>query len=296
MNKVTLFAPVIAAILLSAAPISVLAMDGRELAQKVDENSKLTTESAFNRFKLSTCKYGVKDKKLKCVEKPRVKLVESVQMNTGKNKEDTKSLAILLEPASERGIGMLSYIYDDSDRDNETWLYLSALGKVKRIASGNSDEESEPASLFGSEITTEDQETGKLDEYTYKILKQDTYKDRPVYILETTPTPERAKKSRYAKTISWIDADRLIVLKAQMYDKRGKAIKRIQMNKVEFINDVWMPRSMTVMNLVTSRLTNMSLDAVSFGVEIDESFLTQRALTDQAFRESNLNALRSQTQ
>lgn len=290
------FVPAIAVILLSVSSMSVLAMEGRELAQKVDENSKLTTDSAFNRFKLSTCKYGIKDKKLKCVEKPRVKLVESVQMNTGLDNKDTKSLAILLEPASEKGIGMLSYVYDDADKDNETWLYLSALGKVKRIASGNSDEESEPASLFGSEITTEDQETGKLDEYTYKILKEDTYKNRPVYILETTPTPERAKKSRYAKTVSWIDAERLITLKAQMYDKRGKAIKRIQMNKVELINDIWMPRSMTVMNLITSRLTNMALDAVTFGVDIDEDFLTQRALTDQAFRESNLNALRSQTQ
>ena len=288
--------PALAAILLSLTSISTMAIEGRELAQLVDENSKLTTDSAFNRFKLSTCKYGIKDKKLKCVEKPREKLVESVQMNTGLNNKDTKSLAIILEPASENGIGMLSYNYDDASKDNETWLYLSALGKVKRIASGNSDEESEPASLFGSEITTEDQETGKLDEYTYRILQEDTYKDRPVYILETTPTLERAKKSRYAKTISWIDAERLITLKAQMYDKRGKAIKRIQMNKVELINDIWMPRSLTVMNLVTSRLTHMSLEAVTFGVDIDEGFLTQRALTDQAFRESNLNALRSQTQ
>jgi len=292
MNKATAVITLLAITLSNAA----WALDGREIAVKVDEASKLSTESAFSRFKLSTCKYGIKDKKLKCVEKPRIKAIESVSINTGENGDDTKSLAIVIEPTSERGIGMLSYAYDDENKDNETWLYLSALGKVKRIAAGNSDDESESANLFGSEITTEDQETGKIDEYTYKILKEDTFKGRPVYILETTPTAEKASKSRYARTVSWIDAERFVTLKAQMYDKRGKAVKRIQMNKIELINDVWMARSLTVMNLVTSRLTNMNMDAISFGVDIDEAFLSQRALTDKAFREKHLTALRAQTQ
>jgi len=270
--------------------------EGRNIMEQVDANARLTTDSAFSKFRLSTCKYGIKNKKLKCVEKPRIKLVESAQINTGADDKDTKSLAIVLEPASEKGIGMLSYVYDDTDKDNETWLYLSALGKTKRIASGNSDDESEPASLFGSEITTEDQETGKLDDYTYKILKETQYKNRDAYIIEITPTAEKAKKSRYAKTVTWIDKERLITLKSQMYDKRGKAIKRIQANKVEKINGIWMARSLTIMNLVTSRLTNFNLEAVTFGVDIEEGFLSERALLDQAFREKHLNALRAQTQ
>jgi len=291
MNRVVASLTTMTLLMTSAA----WALDGREIAEKVDEVSRMSTDSAFVRMKLSTCKFGIKDKKLKCVEKPRIKGVESVSLNTGTNEEDTKSLAIVIEPASERGIGMLSYVYDDESKDNETWLYLSALGKVKRIAAGNSDEESEPASLFGSEITTEDQETGKLDDYNYKLLKETEFGGRSVYIMETIPTPERAKKSRYAKTISWIDSERFVTLKVQMYDKRGKAIKRIQMKNIEQINGVWMARSLTVMNLVTNRLTNMNMEAITFGVDIDEAFLTQRALTDKAFREKHLNALRAQT-
>ena len=270
-------------------------LSAREIMEKVDEESRKSTESAFTRMKLTTCKYGKRDGKVKCAEKARVKLVESAQINTGENNKDSKSIAIILEPASEKGIGMLSYSYDDSDRDNETWLYLSALGKVKRISVRNSDdEETEYASIFGTEMTTEDQETGKLDDYTYELLDQGTFRGREVVVIESTPKPHRLSKSSYGKTQSWIDTERFISLKVQMFDKYNNPIKKLEVGKVEKINNVWMGRSLTFFNTVSNRLTNMKLEAINFDMDINEDFLTQRALTDQAFREKYLKDLRKQ--
>jgi outer membrane lipoprotein-sorting protein len=271
-------------------------MTARELVQKMDDNQLQTTDASFNVMQLTTCKYGTKDGKLKCVEKPRIKVLESAQINMGDNNKDTKSIAIIVEPASERGIGMLSYTYDASDKDNETWLYLSALGKVKRIASGSDDEETEPTSMFGSEISTEDQETGKLDDYTYTILQRGTYKGRPVAVIESVPTPQRLQHTRYGKVRTWLDTERFVSLKIQMFDKRGNAIKQVSVAQVEKINGIWLARSMTFKNLVSQRLTNMKIKAITFGLNIDEGFLTQRALTDQAFRQRHLKILREQAQ
>ena len=95
---------------------------------------------------------------------------------------------------------MLSYSYDDSDRDNETWLYLSALGKVKRISVRNSDdEETESASIFGTEMTTEDQETGKLDDYTYELLGQGEFRGREVAVIESIPKPHPQSRQTQVK-------------------------------------------------------------------------------------------------
>ena len=266
-----------------------------EIMERVDEESRKSTDSAFTRMKLTTCKYGKKDGKVKCSEKARIKLVESAQINTGFDNKDTKSVSIILEPASEKGIGMLSYSYDDSDRDNETWLYLSALGKVKRISVRNSDdEETESASIFGTEMTTEDQETGKLDDYTYELLEQGTFRGREVAVIESTPKAYRLSKSSYGKTQNWIDIERFISLKVQMFDKYNNPIKKLEVGKVEKINDVWMGRSLTFFNTVSNRLTNMKLEAINFDMDIQEDFLTQRALTDQAFRERYLKDLRKQ--
>ena len=270
-------------------------LSAREIMEKVDEESRKSSDSAFTRMKLTTCKYGLSGGKVKCAEKARVKLVESAQINTGKDNKDSKSIAIILEPSSEKGIGMLSYNYDDSDRDNETWLYLSALGKVKRISVRNSDdEETESASIFGTEMTTEDQETGKLDDYTYELLGQGKFRGREVAVIESIPKPHRLSKSSYGKTQSWIDTERFITLKVQMFDKYNNPIKKLEVGKVEKINDVWMGRSLTFFNTVSNRLTNMKLEAINFDMDIKEDFLTQRALTDQAFREKFLKDLRKQ--
>jgi len=67
-------------------------LSAREIMEKVDEESRKSTESAFTRMKLTTCKYGKRDGKVKCAEKARVKLVESAQINTG---EITKIARVL---------------------------------------------------------------------------------------------------------------------------------------------------------------------------------------------------------
>ena len=271
-------------------------MTAREIVQKMNDNQLLTTDSSFNLLQLTSCKYGTHNGKLKCVEKPRIKVLESAQINLGTDNKDSQSITIILEPASEKGIGMLTYTYDASEQDNETWLYLSALGKVKRIASGRNEENTEPTSVFGSEISTEDQETGKLDHYTYKILQRGNYKGRPVAVIESVPTVEGIKHTRYGKLRTWVDSERFISLKIQMFDKHGNAIKHVLAAKVEQINGIWLARSVTFKNLVSQRLTNMNIKTINFGLNIDANFLTQRALTDQGFRQRHLESLREQVQ
>jgi hypothetical protein len=277
-----------------ALPLAGLAQDARAIMEKVDAASRAQNNSAFSIIQISTCKFGISGGKLKCSQKPTIKKLESASINLGPGGKDSKSIAIILEPASERGIGMLSFVYDSPRKDNETWLYLSALGKVKRIVASNSSANSEPVSVFGSEFTTEDQETGKLDDYTFKLLETVKFQGRKAYVIEQTPTKARARKTRYARSVMWIDTARNVVLKAEMYDKRGAEIRRIVSAKVEKVNGVWMARSTTIMNLVTNRLSNLAMGAIHFGVKIDPDLFSQRSLTDTAFRERQLEILRGQ--
>lgn len=269
-----------------------LAQSARSIMDRVDANSLNQNNSVFSIIKIATCKFGISNGKIRCTARATVKSLESASINTGPSGKDSQSIAFILEPTSERGIGMLSYTYD-SNKPNETWLYLSALGKVKRIVSSNSTN-SEPVSLFGSEFTTEDQETGKLDDYTYKLLETITFKGRKTYVIEQIPTPARARQSRYARTLVWIDADRYVSVKAEMFDRRGKEIRRVIADNIQRVNGIWLARSITIMNLVTNRLSNMKMESLNFGVRIDPALLSQRALTDTAFRERHLAALRAQ--
>ena len=267
---------------------------GLEILEKMEDYQRSITNSSFIKSKLSSCKFGIKNKKITCAEKPRVKLLEAVSINEGVKNRDTKSVTIVLKPSNEKGIGMLNFAYDEAGKDNETWLYLSALGRVKRIASGNSDDDSEPASLFGSEFTTEDTDTGKLNEYSITLLEETILSKRPVWKIETIPNTQRAKKTRYARTVVYVDKERFVPLRLEMYDKQDKEIKRSLSSKVEQIKGVWTARSQTMMNLTTNRLSNMVRQQIAVDVDIPKDFLTQRTLTDVAFRETHLATLRQQ--
>jgi len=279
--------------LLSSAAVQA-ADQGREIMEQVEDNQRILTRAAFNRIQLSSCRYGVQNNRITCADRPRVKELETVQVNTGEDLRDTRTISIVREPAAERGVGMLSYTYDAVDQDNETWLYLSALGQVKRIAAGNSDDDYEPASLFGSEFTTEDQDTGKLDDYTIRVLETSGVAGRPVWKVEAIPDEDRMRKSRYARIVHYVDRERFVVLRSDMYDRQGREIKRLMASRVEQVDGVWTARSLTMLNLVSNRLSNMAIQEINTGIDIPPDFLTPRTLTDSAYRETELARLREQ--
>ena len=85
-----------------------------------------------------------------------------------------------------------------------------------------------------------------------------------------------------------------MALRSEMYDKYGKEVKRSIASRVELINNNWVSRSITMMNLVSNRLSNMALIEIYTDLKIDDEFLTQRTLTDTAYREAKLSQLRTQ--
>lgn len=267
-----------------------------ELAVKYDDVLRLTHTSLVVKFKLSTCKYRIAKKKMRCAERPRVRVFENVVKYFGR---DLRSTALVLEPARDRGIGSLSYEYFDPEKDNFSWIYLSALGKVKRIIASRESEDS--GSFFGSEFSIEDFEERRIKEYSFNILGEDTLKvpgkdgveTREAWILEWLPDDRRLKKSRYSRTVSWIDKERFILLKEDYYDHDKKHVKQRIMKNIQFIDNNWLARNVTMNNMATSRVSMMQRMEVALNVEINDEFLTQRTLTDFAFRERYLSKYRT---
>jgi hypothetical protein len=279
-------------LILTMLSLNIYANNGKNIMEKVDKISRESSRSMLQKTSLTTCKYSQKNKKMTCAEKPRIKVMESVQKDVGDDFKDSKSVSILLKPMSEKGIGMLSYDYDEIGKDSDTWLYFSALGKVRRVISSSDEEDTEGGSFFGTEFATEDIETLKIGEFTYKVLKETKYGKRPVWIIEMTPTEKKARKSRYSKTIVWVDKERYITLKTQLYNKRGKLYKKMTSKKIENINGVWIAKKVTMNNLITKRVTILQISTAVFNVKVPETFLTKRTLTDFAFRERELAKLR----
>ncbi|KPA14387.1 conserved hypothetical protein, secreted [Candidatus Magnetomorum sp. HK-1] len=261
------------------------AQDARDIMQKVLDRDDGTTE--ISRVSLSTCRVVKKGKKFVCAENPRKKMMDMVRKDYGPKEKDHKTVSIIIEPSSEKGIGFLQYDYDEKGKETDQWLYLSALGKVKRIVSGN-ENEPKTGSFFGSEFTYEDMESIRIDDYSYKILGNENYRKHECWVIESIPGKERAKKSNYSKFMDWVDKERYIVLKSILFNRQGKRIKKIYNSNIETIDNILVPRKIMVFNLETKRKTSLIYEKITLNKEVNDDFLTQRTLTDGAFRESTL--------
>lgn len=255
---------------------------------RYDGTTKVRTQE------ISTCKYGVKDSQISCSETPRVKEAETFSKDYGADEEDSKALTIIVEPASERGVGMLQYDYGDITRDPDQWIYLSAIGKPKRVASGKQDEdEAKKGSLFGSEFSLEDMEKIRLKDYVFTKEAEVKYSGRDCLVIQMTPTEKRAKKSNYSKILIWVDKENFNTLKTQYYDRKGVYVKRKTETDWVLENGVWYPKTQTMNNLIESRISILKTISVTYNVPIDDEFLSLRSLTDAAFRERNMKELKT---
>ncbi len=284
------------AAMLVGAPATASTDNPRDVAEKFDRVLRKSHVTVVTKFKLNTCRYSQQAATAKCAEKPRVSVIENVLKFYG---DDIRSAAVVLEPARDKGIGTLSYEYYDVRKDNATWIYLSALGKVKRIISTRDSEDG--GSFFGSEFLIEDLDYRKLNDYTYKILRQENFQvnekggptSRPVWVLEWTPTAERARKSKYSRIITWIDRERHILLKEQYFNHNNQLFKVRTISSLELIDKHWMPRHVTMNNLLAHRVSTLDRQSIAFDWNVPDEFLTQRTLTDQAFRERYLSEFRT---
>ncbi len=279
----------LAAVLLGMTQVSYGA-DARTIMQKVIDRDD--GASQFSREMVATCQYTLANGQLRCAEKPRIKVVESVRKDYGPKGKDIKSIMIIEKPAADAGIGFLQFDYDAQDKESDQWMYLSALGKVKRIVSG-SDNEPKKGSLFGSEFGYEDIEKLHVDDFVYKILKEETVDGRDCWVIESLPTPAHARKSNYSRSELWIDKERFLIHKSSIYDRGGQLFKQFSISDYELIDGVWVGKKMNMNNLRDQRISTMKSSDIRLNIPVDDEMMTQRTLTDGAFREQQLQAIRA---
>ena len=281
------------AALFLAAPTASFAQDAREIMIKVDDATNHSYSSAVREMKFSTCRYNVSGGKLSCLEKPRIVVIESFGKHRsppGQRDLEFKALDVIIQPINDKNTAMLSWGYAEADKASDFWVYLPVLSKVKRIVSVADSGES--GAVFGSELSTEDADVRSVRDYTYKTLGEDTYRGRPVWKIELTPTASRLKRSFYGRIVAYVDKERFIVLKEDLYDRSGRHYKQMTVLDVKQLGKVWLVTKAAMNNLNKRRITTWEHPNVVLNVDIDDEFLSQRSLTDFAYRERHMQLYR----
>lgn len=125
-----------------------------------------------------------------------------------------RSLMNFQSPLDVRGTKMLTWSHKDENDDQ--WLYLPSLKRVKRISSSG-----QSSSFLGSEFSFEDLGSQEIDKYNFKFLKDDKVGEHDVWVLERTPK----QKSGYSKQVMFVRKDIKAPVKIEYYDRREELLK-----------------------------------------------------------------------
>ncbi|MBE9551988.1 MAG: outer membrane lipoprotein-sorting protein [Proteobacteria bacterium] len=238
-------------------------LTAREIIEKVDarddgDNSTATLEMIL-------------------IDKRGDKRVRRVTKLTKDEGRDTRSIMFFLAPADVRGTGFLTYDYYAGEKDDDQWLYLPELRKTKRIASSDKS-----GSFMGTDFSYADMTRRVLDEWTYKLLKEDEVRGNKVWLIETMPR-DREVRNRYGydKSVVFVRQDIFMVVRAVHWVRDGNKLKYFDVKQLERFDGIWMGTELdmkTTKGGETLHRTVMKFSDVKFNQAIDEGMFTVRRL------------------
>ena len=191
--------------------------------------------------------------------------------------KDVQSILFFLAPPDVEDTGLLTYDYEDPERDDDQWLYLPALKKTKRIATGDKS-----GSFMGSDFSYADMTERNLAHYDYTLLKEDVEGGVKVWQVEAIPnTPREIDQTGYTKLIHTVRQDNDVLVGTVAWLQRGGRVKYFEVKKLEQIEGIWVT---TQMEMTTRKgdtvlhKTVLNLENVHFDQPMDESRFSVRQL------------------
>lgn len=185
-----------------------------------------------------------------------------------------KALIIFDSPGDVRGTALLTHGH--RDRDDDQWLYLPALKRVKRISSSNKS-----GAFMGSEFAFEDLGSREVNKYSYRYLRDENLQGQDCFVIEMYPKDR--ENSGYSKIISWIEKKNYTSLKQQFYDKRKRLLKELHLKEYhQYLGFHWRSHLLEMDNKQTGKATLLKFS----------NFMFQIGLSDRDFKKNSLKRMR----
>lgn len=181
-----------------------------------------------------------------------------------------KSLIIFDEPRDVAGTALLTYTHKTGDDDR--WLFLPALNRVKRIASRNKS-----GPFMGSEFAYEDLGSQEVEKYTYKYLRdEDCAGGQKCFVFERYPVD---KTSGYTRQVLWMDQAEYRVHKIDYYDRKKSHLKTLTFDGYkQYLDKYWRPDKMDMVNHQTGKSTTLHFKDYKFKNGYEDRDFDQNSL------------------
>ncbi len=190
---------------------------------------------------------------------------------------DEYRLLFFKSPADVKNTAFLTYDYNKASKDDDQWLYLPALGKVKRIPSTDKS-----SSFMGSDFSYFDMTDRNLEEYDFKLLKETKVHGQAAWVIQSTPRSRKTiKESGYTQTIVIVRKDNYMVVRAINYMKNGKK-KYLDLRRIHKQKGIWVADEMTMTTKKGKRMTHktvLKFKNIKVNKPLNDALFTTRRLS-----------------
>jgi outer membrane lipoprotein-sorting protein len=158
--------------------------------------------------------------------------------------------------------------------DKNLWIYFPEEQDTVKI-SGHLLKEG----MMGSDVSYEDalESADYRARYSAVLKGEDTVNGRRCFIVELNA---RVPTASYDRQLLWIDAERYVRLRSEMYARSGKLLKVGTTLDVVHLGDRWFPaRTELVSKLRNNTRTVFGMDKIDIGAVLDEKQFSLAALS-----------------
>ena len=237
-----------------------------EVMKKVDERD--------------TGETSISDRLMILIDRKGNQRVRQTKGYTKEFEDVTKTMTFFLTPADVKDTTFLSFDWENETQDDDSWLYLPALRKVKRLASSDKS-----GSFMGSDFSYADVEGVNVEEYDYKFLKKSEMVDgHDTWVIQSKPKKALKKKvinkTGYVKSNLWVRKDILMTVKGKFWVKKGKKIKYMTVSDIKNVDGIWTAYKLQMVTTKKKKVlhsTVLQTNSITYNVALeDDTFTTQR--------------------
>lgn len=197
-------------------------------------------------------------------------MVRRIQLVRKQSERPGKAMVRFLEPPEVRRTAVL--ILEADGRYDDLFVFLPALGKVRRIAAGQRAD-----AFFGTDLAYEDVEPKHADDWQVSLVERSEEEGTPCVLLDIRPL--EAAVSTYERMVSCIDPERAVILRTDFW-RAGEAVKRLRVRPAD-VRDVAGRQIPFLLTMETPRLRSQT-------VVTTESYELREGLPAAIFTQSNL--------
>ena len=179
---------------------------------------------------------------------------------------NNRSVIVFQQPASVTGTRFLTI--ENSGRDNDQWIFLPSLGRVRRIAASEGS-----GSFMGSDFSYDDISSSdrNLDLDNHSILREEKFNNNDCYVIESVP---KNPGYQYSKMIQWIDKNNFVTYKIELYDRRGNQVKLLEILELQEVQGRLAPWVTRMTTLAAGTSTSLNVVMLKYDDNIPDGVFT----------------------